>query len=94
MRPPGRRPLLAPAPIKCLCGHGLADWTGIGSDGLFLDLRQSSTIARAIVFILMGLLLDMNAPYARFRERFSPQSYDSTETEAPDAGQDLLPILW
>ncbi|HEX8658917.1 MAG TPA: hypothetical protein VF690_15335 [Hymenobacter sp.] len=54
---------------------------------VFFDLRQSSTIARAVVFILMGLLLlGMNALYARFRERFSPQPGESSEAEAPDAG--------
>jgi hypothetical protein len=53
---------------------------------VFFDLRQSSTIARAVVFILMGLLLlGMNALYARFRERFLPQPDGRAETEAPDA---------
>ncbi|QIL78297.1 DUF2339 domain-containing protein [Hymenobacter sp. HDW8] len=38
---------------------------------VFFDLRQSGTIARAVVFILMGLLLlGMNALYARFKDRF------------------------
>ncbi|AHJ96288.1 hypothetical protein [Hymenobacter swuensis] len=41
---------------------------------LFFDLRQTGTITRAVVFILMGLLLlGMNALYARFKSRFEPQ---------------------
>ena len=41
---------------------------------VFFDLRQSNTITRAIVFIIMGLLLlGMNALYARFKARFAPE---------------------
>jgi uncharacterized membrane protein len=44
---------------------------------VFFDLSRSGTIARAVVFILMGLLLlGMNALYARFKARFA-----STEPE-------------
>ena len=44
------------------------------------DLKQSGTITRAIVLILMGmLLLAMNALYARFKGRFAPAA------PAPDA---------
>jgi hypothetical protein len=40
---------------------------------VFFDLRQSHTLARAAVFIFMGLLLlGMNALYARFRNRATP----------------------
>jgi uncharacterized membrane protein len=53
---------------------------------LFFDLRQSGTITRAVVFILMGLLLlGMNALYARFKNRFEPAI-----AEQPDLGEDNL----
>ena len=55
---------------------------------LFFDLRQSGTITRAVVFILMGLLLlGMNALYARFKSRFEPV----TEHQ-PDLGEDDLAV--
>lgn len=45
---------------------------------LFFDLRQTGTITRAVVFILMGLLLlGMNALYARFKDRFAPAASPS-----------------
>ena len=44
---------------------------------VFFDLRQSHTLARAAVFIFMGLLLlGMNALYARFRNRAAPATAD------------------
>ncbi|RSK48511.1 DUF2339 domain-containing protein [Hymenobacter rigui] len=49
----------------------------------FFDLRQTGTITRAVVFILMGLLLlGMNGLYARFKNRFEPQP----APEEPDPG--------
>ncbi|MCR5887167.1 hypothetical protein LRS06_05115 [Hymenobacter sp. J193] len=49
---------------------------------LLFDLRQHGTITRAVVFILMGmLLLGMNALYARFKSRFSPQPLDDEPEE-------------
>lgn len=52
---------------------------------VFFDLSQRGTITRAVVFILMGLLLlGMNALYARFKDRFAP---DSAESE-PDPEQE------
>jgi hypothetical protein len=42
---------------------------------VFFDLSRSGTITRAFVFIFMGLLLlGMNALYARFKARFTPEN--------------------
>ncbi|GAA4354070.1 hypothetical protein GCM10023185_15370 [Hymenobacter saemangeumensis] len=52
---------------------------------VFFDLSRSGTITRAIVFILMGLLLlGMNALYARFKARFSPD--EPMEEDLPPEG--------
>lgn len=49
---------------------------------VFFDLKQSGTIIRAIVFILMGLLLlAMNALCARFKKCFAPVSPEPEDTE-------------
>ncbi|MCB2379627.1 hypothetical protein LGH70_18670 [Hymenobacter sp. BT635] len=51
---------------------------------VFFDLSQSGTITRAVVFILMGmLLLGMNALYARFKDRFTPDSAFDTSPGMP-----------
>lgn len=60
---------------------------------LFFDMRQSGTITRAVVFILMGLLLlGMNALYARFKDRLAPQPI-AEEPEEPELPSDPLPSL-
>ncbi|WP_426490460.1 hypothetical protein [Hymenobacter sp. 102] len=60
---------------------------------LFFDMRQSGTITRAVVFILMGLLLlGMNALYARFKDRLAPQPI-ANEPEEPELPSDPLPSL-
>jgi uncharacterized membrane protein (DUF373 family) len=54
---------------------------------VFFDLRQSHTLARAVVFIFMGLLLlGMNALYARFRNRTTPQpaTTPAEESQTPE----------
>lgn len=52
---------------------------------VFFDLSRSGTITRAFVFIFMGLLLlGMNALYARFKARFTPQ--DSGADDVAPAG--------
>ncbi|RSK32552.1 hypothetical protein [Hymenobacter metallilatus] len=57
---------------------------------LFFDLRQTGTITRAVVFILMGLLLlGMNALYARFKSRFEP--LPAPEEPAPNLPPDVQP---
>jgi hypothetical protein len=64
----------------------LAGLLGCMARLLFFDLRQSGTITRAVVFILMGLLLlGMNALYARFKSRFEP-------TPQPDLDEDDLAV--
>ncbi|TVT41279.1 hypothetical protein FNT36_07430 [Hymenobacter setariae] len=64
----------------------LAGMLGCMARLLFFDLRQSGTVTRAIVFILMGLLLlGMNALYARFKSRF-----ESEADRQPDLGEDDL----
>ncbi|RIY06130.1 DUF2339 domain-containing protein [Hymenobacter rubripertinctus] len=50
----------------------------------FVDLRQTGTITRAVVFILMGLLLlGMNALYARFKDRFAPPNRPADDHPEP-----------
>ncbi|MFD1870932.1 hypothetical protein [Hymenobacter bucti] len=66
----------------------LAGLLGCMARLLFFDLRQSGTITRAVVFILMGLLLlGMNALYARFKSRFEPEVVPQ-----PDPGEDDLAV--
>jgi uncharacterized membrane protein (DUF373 family) len=49
---------------------------------VFFDLNQSHTLARAVVFIFMGLLLlGMNALYARFRNRTGAEDETATPPE-------------
>ena len=67
----------------------LAGMLGCMARLLFFDLRQSGTVTRAVVFILMGLLLlGMNALYARFKSRFGPP-----EENQPDLDQPSQPDL-
>lgn len=50
---------------------------------VFFDLKQSGTITRAVVFILMGLLLlAMNALYAHFKSRFATAT--TTAADEPE----------
>jgi hypothetical protein len=66
----------------------LAGLLGCMARLLFFDLRQSGTVTRAIVFIIMGLLLlGMNALYARFKSRFEPEP-----AEQLDLGEDDLVV--
>ena len=66
----------------------LAGLLGCMARLLFFDLRQSGTVTRAIVFIIMGLLLlGMNALYARFKSRFEPEL-----ASQPDLGEDNLAV--
>lgn len=52
---------------------------------VFFDLRQSHTLARAAVFIFMGLLLlGMNALYARFKDRAVPPTANNPAARASD----------
>ncbi|OWP61737.1 hypothetical protein CDA63_17910 [Hymenobacter amundsenii] len=57
----------------------------------FFDLRQTGTITRAVVFIMMGLLLlGMNALYARFKDRFAPADEPLTEPPQPESPEEAL----
>ena len=62
---------------------------------LFLvDLRQTGTVTRAVVFILMGLLLlGMNALYARFKDRFAPPTRPPDDDPDLERPADPLPTL-
>ncbi|MBO2009886.1 hypothetical protein J4E00_12560 [Siccationidurans soli] len=52
---------------------------------VFFDLSQSGTVTRAVVFILMGLLLlGMNALYARFKSRFTPDEEPNRVSDEED----------
>ncbi|MGI4867139.1 MAG: hypothetical protein ACRYFZ_24695 [Janthinobacterium lividum] len=77
----------------------LAGMLGCMGRLLFFDLRQSGTVTRAVVFILMGLLLlGMNALYARFKARFANPSApdepdDEVEAEADDEAEEPQIVL-
>ncbi len=77
----------------------LAGMLGCMGRLLFFDLRQSGTVTRAVVFILMGLLLlGMNALYARFKARFADPNApvepdDETESEADDEAEEPQVVL-
>jgi hypothetical protein len=70
----------------------LAGMLGCMARLLFFDLRQSGTVTRAVVFILMGLLLlGMNALYARFKSRFEPEAEAEAEPQ-PDLDQEEFAV--
>ena len=75
----------------------LAGMLGCMGRLLFFDLRQSGTVTRAVVFILMGLLLlGMNALYARFKARFTDPNAliePDDEAEANDEAQEPQVVL-
>ncbi|MDO7874772.1 hypothetical protein Q5H93_08520 [Hymenobacter sp. ASUV-10] len=60
---------------------------------VFFDLSRSGTITRAFVFIFMGLLLlGMNALYARFKARFTPQDLGADDVAPQGLPEPDVPV--